>query len=450
MDFNPPDWIADDPVTVKKLVALGDALRWMHDRVLINVATDGTTPTPVDAQGEILWYLPVDPATYPGYVGHPGRWGVFTITFPAGLNTLRTVQLTPASGSNGALGFTVSAESENSVTVMAFDSGGDTLGSFAVWLSASGELDAGVVAPTGIEAEYGIPNVGPKSPLTDLLFDYFGKSVSYFHRSGSYVLNGSGTLVSDAEGLAQMVAYLPVDPATYPGYLGYPGYYGFYTVTLPAGMFASILNIEVQPASGSNGALQASVRAETAASFAVFVFDSGLSAVQGHALWLRVTGILNDGYIPNTDPTSFDIPNFTSATEITSARLQKYTDSTHWQLRRLPFAFDINGAAIHNASGIGKLEGSVSVDPTAYAGYAGFGAPYGELHIDFPAGVLDELLFVKVQPASGTNTWMVATVKAESPGGVSVFVWDCGGSAIASPFALWMRAIGKLAPGFIA
>lgn len=148
---------------------------------------------------------------------------------------------------------------------------------------------------------------------------------------------------------------------------------------------------------------------------------------------------------------SYGLPAaITSSTELESAEFQKWTDSLNWHLTAIPFVFDDSGNAVESTYGLGLLDTYVyPIDPSAYKDYAGAGSHFGSFYIAFPAGLFSELLFVKCMPATSpsSNGMMVATVSGESPGGVRVFVYDTGGSAIIYPFAVWVIAIGILRSG---
>ena len=145
---------------------------------------------------------------------------------------------------------------------------------------------------------------------------------------------------------------------------------------------------------------------------------------------------------------AYGLPSWTQATEITSARLQQITDSIEWHHERISYPFGLDGDMIEHPDGVGKVEGYLFVDPYSYPGYAGAGSHCGEFRVNLPAGLFQELLFIQVQPATGTNGMMVRTVKAEGSGGATVFVYDVGGSPLWG-FALWITSIGKLKSGVL-
>ncbi len=452
MRFQPPEWDTGDPVSMGRLVALAEAINWQRERGPAGITLTGSRDAPAYGKGEIVDYLTIDPASYPGYVGHPGPWGAFTVNLPDLLAELRTVSLVPASGDNGALALSVSAESESSISVFAFDSGGSNLLPFAIWLNAAGPLKAGKI-PAGLTPSYGLPILSPFNALTHTALNHLGQSISWLHNAGGYCFDLAGAQVSNQYGLADVTGYLYVDPAAYAGYLGHPGPLGQFNVSLPAGLFSSLECVQLQVASGANGALQASVRSESTAGFTVFVYDSGGTSIFPFALWLRVRGKLNQGKLvtaltPAFPDRSFGLINWTATTEITSAGLQKYTDSLYWRIRRLPFLIDLDGTVRYSRSGYGLVEGYLPVNPFSYQGYAGAGAYFGHFRLMLPEGILENLDFIRVQPASGTNRMLVSTVSAETPGGVSVFVYDCGETSL-SAFAVWVTAIGELKAGVL-
>ncbi|MDY6796949.1 MAG: hypothetical protein SWK76_16955 [Actinomycetota bacterium] len=144
----------------------------------------------------------------------------------------------------------------------------------------------------------------------------------------------------------------------------------------------------------------------------------------------------------------YGLPAWNESTEITSARLQQITDSIEWHHKRISYPFDLDGNMIEHCDGIGKVEGYLFVDPYSYPGYAGAGGGCGEFRLNLPAGLFEELLFARVQPASGSNGALARTIKAEGAGGVNVFVYDTGGAVI-SGFAVWITAVGKLKSGVL-
>ena len=145
---------------------------------------------------------------------------------------------------------------------------------------------------------------------------------------------------------------------------------------------------------------------------------------------------------------SYGLTTWAEATEITSARMQGYPDSIDWRHDRISYPFDLSGDMIEHSSGIAKIEGYLEVNPYTYPGYAGAGASFGQFRVNLPAGLFEELLYFRAQPATADNGAMSASISGEGPGGVTVFVWDSGGSAIGG-FALWVKAIGKLKAGVL-
>jgi hypothetical protein len=145
---------------------------------------------------------------------------------------------------------------------------------------------------------------------------------------------------------------------------------------------------------------------------------------------------------------AYGMTAWTTATEITSTRMQEYTNSISWRHERLSYPFDLSGGLIEHSGGVGKVEGYLFVSPGTYPGYAGYGAPFGMLRLSFPPGLFEELLFVKCTIGTGSNYASSVTVLEEGPGGVNCFVWDQGGTPIAG-FALWVTAIGKLKAGVL-
>lgn len=145
---------------------------------------------------------------------------------------------------------------------------------------------------------YNPPNWSPKQPLTAKALNDLTESVDWQHDRTPYVFGLDGTLVSGTYGLGEVVGKIDVDPATYPGYSGHPGSWGQFDVSLPAGLFSQLLGLEVQPASGNNGAMTATVRAESAAGFTVFVNDPGGTTITPFAIWIYALGRLNSGRIP--------------------------------------------------------------------------------------------------------------------------------------------------------
>ena len=145
---------------------------------------------------------------------------------------------------------------------------------------------------------------------------------------------------------------------------------------------------------------------------------------------------------------SYGLTTWVETTEMTSARLQQFTDSIDWHRERISHPFDLDGSPIDSSAGIGKIEGYLFIDPGSYPGYAGAGLHFGQFRVNFPAGIFSELLFCRCQPASADNAAMSASISGEGAGGVTAFVWDSGGTAF-SAFAVWVTAIGKLQPGVL-
>lgn len=144
----------------------------------------------------------------------------------------------------------------------------------------------------------------------------------------------------------------------------------------------------------------------------------------------------------------YGLTTWTSSTGLTAANFQAYPDSIAWRHQRIFYPFRLDGSRIDHSGGIGKSVGYLFIDPYTYPGYAGNGAHFGQFRLNFPEGLFEELLFCKVQPASENNGAMAATIKDESTGGVTVFVYDSGGTAI-SGFAMWVKVAGTLKEGVL-
>jgi len=146
---------------------------------------------------------------------------------------------------------------------------------------------------------YGPPSWSSKAPITAVKLQNITDSIDWQHDRIPYSFAiADGTLISDANGIGECVGKIDVDPATYPDYSGHPGPCGYFTLRLPAGLFASLLTVEVQAASGGNGAMTAVVNNETVDSISVFVNDSGGTTITPFAIWVYVKGVLKAGKIP--------------------------------------------------------------------------------------------------------------------------------------------------------
>ncbi|MDY6796950.1 MAG: hypothetical protein SWK76_16960 [Actinomycetota bacterium] len=145
---------------------------------------------------------------------------------------------------------------------------------------------------------YGPPNWSFKTPTTAKNLQAISDSVDWQHDRIPYTADLDGNIVDNADGLAEIVDKVDVDPETYPDYAGHPGSWGEFSFDLPAGMLSSLETVQVQPASGSNGAMTAVVKNETTASITVFVNDPGGTQISPFAIWIYVKGKLNPGYIP--------------------------------------------------------------------------------------------------------------------------------------------------------
>jgi hypothetical protein len=145
---------------------------------------------------------------------------------------------------------------------------------------------------------YGLPNFSSKTPLSAAALNQITRSIDWQHDRTPYCFDLSGNLISSANGIGEVVGKLDVDPASYPGYIGHPGTWGQFNVTLPAGLFVSLISLEIQAASGSNGAMTATVRGETTSGFTVFVNDPGGTTITPFAIWIYAKGKLSPGRIP--------------------------------------------------------------------------------------------------------------------------------------------------------
>jgi len=438
-----PEWNTGEVLTQAKIEKLTNAIRWLRERQPHTLSMQGKILT----QGQVCisGYAEIDPDTYPGYQHAGERYGVFPLPFPPVLSSLRNVQLQPQYGSNAALLATVSNESEDGVLVVVCDAGGTPISDpFGLWITASGPA-AGVL-PNGLTPDFWPPFSG--HPVSAYWLNRLGQTISYQHLAVPYYRNTDGAAWVGSYGIGEVVGYLLVDPATYPGYNGSGYHWGTYSVSLPP-VFSQLIGLSIQAASGANGAILATVNNATTSGFTVFVWDSGLTPIQVHALWIRARGLLASGVLPITPQNrGFSLTEATSSTPLSSTLLQSYSDACHYRLRRTACLFDLDGDSLNAGGGFGLLEGYVYVDPYTYPGYVGAGARYGGYSVFFPEGLFEQLLYIRVQPASSTNTWMTASVSNEREGSVTVFVWDVGGTPIQG-HALWLEAIGRLKAGVL-
>jgi len=444
MDIELPEWSAGEVLTEVKLEKLNHALRWMRARQPHVLSLQGAIQT----QGQVCisGYAQIDPSSYPGYQGAGQRWGRFVLPFPSVLSGLRDVQLQPQYGSNAALLATVSNESKDGVLVTVCDAGGTPISSpFGLWVTATGPAASGIL-PSSLAPDFWPPF--PGHPISAHWLNRLGQTISYQHRAVPHYRNTDGAVWAGNYGMGEVVGYLLVDPATYPGYEGAGNNWGTYSVSLPA-VFSQLIGLSVQAASGANGAILVTTHNATTSGFTAFVWDSGGSPIQVHALWIRARGLLTQGILPITPQNrNLALTEATDATPLTASLLQSYSDACHYRLRRTACLFDLQGNALSAGGGYGLLEGYVYVDPYSYPGYTTAGARHGIYWLPFPEGVLDQLIYLRVQPASSANAWMTASVSDEKEGGCTVFVWDVGGTPIAG-HALWVEAIGRLKVGVL-
>ncbi len=144
----------------------------------------------------------------------------------------------------------------------------------------------------------------------------------------------------------------------------------------------------------------------------------------------------------------YGLTTWAGSTGLTAANFQAYPDSIAWRHQRIPYPFRLDGSRIEYSGGIGRIVGYLPVNPNKYPGYSGKGAHFGQFRLNFPDGLFEELLFCRIQIATTVTRIITATIKDESAGGVTVFVWDSGGTPI-SGFSLWVRAIGTLKEGVL-
>jgi len=145
---------------------------------------------------------------------------------------------------------------------------------------------------------YGLPSFSSKTPLSANMLKMLTDSIDWQHNRTPYPFDLDGDQISGTYGLGEMVGKLDVDPETYSDYDGYPGPWGEFAVYLPQGLFLELLCVQVQVASGGNGAMTATVSHETAFSFLVFVYDPGGTTITPFALWIYVLGKLSSGKVP--------------------------------------------------------------------------------------------------------------------------------------------------------
>jgi hypothetical protein len=127
------------------LQTLTDALDYHHQHIAFTFDENGTLITDANGVGVLDYKLTVDPATYAAYI-NGDYYGQFDVTFPAGLfATLEGLQVTFASGSNGAVAYTVKSETAAGFTCFVQDVGGTTLSAFALWITAKGKLNSGKI-----------------------------------------------------------------------------------------------------------------------------------------------------------------------------------------------------------------------------------------------------------------------------------------------------------------
>lgn len=149
MGYGLPSFSSKTPLSAAALNQLTDSVDWQHDRTPYTFDLDGDLISNSDGIGEVIGYLPVDPTTYPGWTNPGGvlSCGQFTVDLPAifaGSDCL-TIQIQIATGTNGAMTATVSAEDENSFAVYVNDPGGTAIAPFALWVYAKGKLKPGVL-----------------------------------------------------------------------------------------------------------------------------------------------------------------------------------------------------------------------------------------------------------------------------------------------------------------
>lgn len=429
-----PEWSTEELVTLDRLEQVQKALAWVFARQPRISNLNGLL-VPDYGVGAVVDYLYVDPA-YPGS-SWEDNWARYTVNLPAIFDELYAVSLTPASSANGALAVTVSNESASGFLVTAHDSGGTALQGHALWLVVVGKLKSGVL-PAGVGGDdFGVP---PKQPLSAYYLKRYDQSISYLHRTIPYLFDLSGNLRTADYGWGAFSGYVLVDPAAWPGYNGAGANYGIYTLPFPAGL-SDLTGLIVQPASGANGAIQASVSDESTGGCTVFVYDSGGTPIQVHALWVTVIGPLTSGVGLTLPDRTFGLTSWTPTTEITSARLQRWTDALYYHLRRTPLLFDWGGELAPDAMGHVLLAGYEPIDPYSYPGYSGTGQRYGFYQVTPRYPAMEELRGIKLQPASGANAWMVTSVSHESAGGALAFSWDTGGAAIQG-HAQWVFMLG--------
>lgn len=448
MGVSLPEWSTGEVLTEAKLRQLIDCLRWMRARQPHTIDINGNIPT--SGQVCISGYVQIDPATYPGYVGYGERYGIFELDFPSGLlSSLRTLRLQPQYGTNQALIATVSNETVDGVLVTVCDAGGSAIEDpFGLWVEATGVAGTDVIPSNPLVADFYPPNLG--HPLSSHWLNRIGQSIAYQHGSIPYLVNTDGTEWESSYGIGEVVGYLLVNPAEYPNYVGYGEAYGMYHVDLPSGILSQLIGLEVQIASGANGALLATTSEADQTGFDVFVYDSGETPIQVHTLWIRARGLLASGQLPVTpEDRDFNLPYVSASTELTAELLNSYSDCCHYRLRRTACLFNLDGEMLSDGAGYGVLEGYVYVDPYSYIhGYAAAGARYGIYPIIFPEGVFEEVFYIGLQPASSSNTWMSASISDEKPGGCTVFVWDVGGTPIVG-HAQWLTVVGRLKEGML-
>lgn len=145
---------------------------------------------------------------------------------------------------------------------------------------------------------YGLPSFSAKTPLAAILLNKITESIDWQHDRTPYPFDLSGDQISGTYGLGEVVGKLQVDPASYPDYAGYPGPWGEFTVALPSGLFTELLDLDVQVASGGNGAMTATVKNESTSGFTVHVNDPGGTTITPFALWICVQGKLASGKVP--------------------------------------------------------------------------------------------------------------------------------------------------------
>jgi len=146
---------------------------------------------------------------------------------------------------------------------------------------------------------YGLPSFSSKTPLAAILLNMLTESIDWQHDRTPYPFDLDGDQISGTYGLGEVMGKLQVDPASYSGYDGYPGPWGEFPVALPSGLFTDLLDLDVQVASGGNGAMTATVKDESISGFTVFVNDPGGTDITPFALWICVLGKLSSGKVPS-------------------------------------------------------------------------------------------------------------------------------------------------------